>query len=216
MPVEKNFASVYVIEAHEQVDKCGLARSGRPHYRNELTRLDFKIHIFDKRRVGGMAEADIPELDLAAGLFNARIVAVRALIGLVEQLEYALRTREGGLEVVGNIAYADKRLHEELRIGEEGRYVAERERAFQDIDAAYDADEHIGYVADKVHYRTDYTGDELCLVAGLCEADVDIVELVYRLLFVVKDLYERMSGVHLLDVSVYVARLVPLTAEIAL
>lgn len=25
VPVEKNFASVYVIEAHEQVDKCGLA-----------------------------------------------------------------------------------------------------------------------------------------------------------------------------------------------
>ena len=51
------------------------------------------------------------------------------------------------------IGYADdidKRLHEELWISEESCYVAERESALYDIHAAYDADEHIGYVADEI------------------------------------------------------------------
>ena len=43
-----------------------------------------------------------------------------------------------------------------------------------------------------------------------------IIELVYRLFLVVKDFDKRVTGVHLFDVSVYVARLVPLAAEITL
>ena len=114
MPVEKNLAIVHIIEAHEQVNECRLARSRRSDYRDELTRLDFQIHVFDKRHFGSVAEADIFEFDLALGLFDPGVVAVGALVGLIEQIEHALRTRERGLKVVRNVADADERLHEEL------------------------------------------------------------------------------------------------------
>ena len=110
--------AVNLVEAHEQVDERRLACARGSHHGNLLARLGGKRHVAHKRLVGRITKAHVLKGDATLNATRQLDGLVRQRIGLhlglIEQVEHALRTRERGLKVVRNVADADERLHEEL------------------------------------------------------------------------------------------------------
>ena len=99
--VERNAAAIDLIEAHEQVDERGLARARGSHHGDLLARLGGKRHVTHKRLVGRITKTHVLKGDTAlnatrqlGGLARQRI---GFHLGLIEQVEHALRTRQRAL-----------------------------------------------------------------------------------------------------------------------
>ena len=95
--VERNAAAVDLVKAHKQVDERGLTRTRSSHHGDLLARLGGKRHVAHKRFVGRITKAHVLKSDAAlnaarqlGGLVRQRI---GLHLGLIEQVEHALRTR---------------------------------------------------------------------------------------------------------------------------
>ena len=102
--VERNAAAVDLVKAHEQVDERGLARTRGSHHGDLLARLGGKRHVAHERLFGCVAKAHMLKGDAAlhatrqpGGLARLRI---GFHLGLIKQVEHALRTRQRALQRV--------------------------------------------------------------------------------------------------------------------
>src|SRR5659263_268320 len=101
--VERDGATLDVVETHEQIDKCGLACSGRSDNGNGVALLDIQIHIRDQGFGCAIAEVDMIKRDGATRCGDDdRVARIRLLLGFVEHREHSLCACHRRLNDVGD------------------------------------------------------------------------------------------------------------------
>jgi len=150
--VQKDLPSVQLIESHQEVDHCGLARAGRSNNGDLLPWEDMGGEIADHGLFLCIAEANVPELHLTADF--PQLLWLLALVGeffLPQELKDALPGGGGPLEVVEGLGHLRQGLGEEPHIEHKCHNHAERDGSVHGQRRAYDADGDIAEVADQPH-----------------------------------------------------------------
>ncbi len=142
--VDLDRAIVDLVEAREQVDDRGLARTGRADERDALTGPSVERHVVDDLRAGHVAERDVIERDVALHRrgrpARGRVVA---LGGCVEDLEDALGSGQSSLERVVEVGDLPQRLHEVLTVVHERRDDADADQPVErEPSTEPDEDDH--------------------------------------------------------------------------
>ena len=152
-------------------------------------------------------------------MLNGLLIRHRFL--LVQQLKHPLRRCDGGLNGRGNGSRLGNGHHQLPGIGNDCGNVTQGNNhpkgpAANNPDAAQNANRHIVQVVDDHHGRLNDTGNKRRLKGGLEQHLIFLLKRIHGCLLATKELYHRMTGVHLLNLTVEVAGGSPLGGKIAL
>ena len=102
--LHQHSAAVHVIEAHEQVDDGGLAGSGGAYDGHHLPCPRLQVQVMDNSASLVIAEVHMLQGHIALHLrqFPSRL-PIRQLLFLIQQAEYPLCRRQGGVELIGDV-----------------------------------------------------------------------------------------------------------------
>ena len=217
--VQQDFAGIHIIEPHEQLDHCGLARAGGADDGDLLAGLDIAAEIVDDGLFRRVAELYMVKRDLtvdAGGIGAAGGVGQLVLLGLVQKFKDALGGGGHALQHVGHLRQLLDGLGEVLDVLDECLNIADGDGARCGKNAADDGDGHIAQVAHKVHDGLHQAGQKLRFPRGFVQLIVRVVEVVQHGGLAVERLDDVVAGVDLLDLTVDNAQCRLLRLEILL
>src|SRR5204862_7553980 len=100
-PIEEDPPRVRLVNAQQQLDAGRLAGPARTYKRKRLFGLQAERDVVERRRLASViADRDPVDLQNPAGEAKRFVSAGRRLLGLVEQLEHALRAGRGAERAV--------------------------------------------------------------------------------------------------------------------
>ena len=214
-PVQGDASLVDLVEPHEQVDQGRLASPGRPDDGDRLARFGDQAEVGDERLVGGVREADVLELDVAA-CRNQMVLSLRRELLGVQHLEDAFGRGHPRLQQIRHGCDLRHRLGEHPGVLDECLDVTQGHASGNHAQRTDEHDEHVVDVADEEHRRLDRRRDELRLERGLVELLVALVEALDHLLTPSEDLDQGVTGVALLDLGIEHAGGLPHVGELHL
>ena len=208
--VDRHRAFGDVVETRQQVDDRGFAGTRRTNQRDRLAWLDMQVdQVQDVAAVRLVAENHVVEVDAALDL--RQIDGVRRVADLrlhIQRFEDALEIRGAGDELVVEVADADHRVPEVVRIADEGDEHTCAHLHPAEAGDADEVDERDGHDGNRLDARPHEELD----VHGLHPRGTHIVLLFLERLELRGLLGEGLRGLHagdrLVDVRVEVALLV--------
>ena len=166
--VQQDLAAVRVVEAHQQVDKRGLARAGAAHHGDLLSGQRAEVHVLHQAFFFRVAEAHMPEFHLAAHLAgNIRCGRLGRELRLVEQPVDPLERGERRLHGVGHIRDLGQRLRRLPDVLEERLKNAHAYPAAQQHCAAEHGEQHLTHAVDEADGGVDRIDHEVRLAGCL-------------------------------------------------
>ena len=209
--VQVDVSAVDLVEAHQKIDDGGLARPGRPHDGDRLTRVHVQVEVLDERLVGLVSEGDVLQDDAPLGGEQGRSTgAVGCLLVGCQELEDPLGRGQTRLQQVHLAGDLHDRVGELARVLDEGLDVAQRHGPIDRQVPTDDSDGHVVQVGEEHHRGLDEPGEELGPEAGLVEGLVLAIEFFQRPAGATEDLDQGMAGVGLLHEAVHRAGAGPL------
>ena len=149
--------AVHIIEAHEQVDEGGLAAAGRADDGNALAGLYGEIQIFDQMLLRRVGERDVLQLYAAGDGFKLlRVQCVRRFGRLVDQLEDPCGAGQRVLKLRDHAGDLVEGLGVLVRVAEEARQSADRDRACHGAERAGKADAGINNIVNDAGKYDEY------------------------------------------------------------
>ena len=191
------------------------ASPGRSNDGDRLARFGDQAEVGDERLVGGVREADVLELDVAACRGQTALPLRRELLG-VQHLEDAFCRGHPRLQQIRHGRDLRHRLGEHPGVLDECLDVTQGHASGNHAQRTDEHDEHVVDVADEEHHRLDRRRDELRLERGLVELLVALVEALGHLLTSSEDLDQGVTGVALLDLGIEHAGGLPHVGELHL
>ena len=162
--VHRNTAAVDLVKPHQQVDKGGLACTGRADDGDLFAGMDFLRKVVDNDPVRGIAEFDMLEADL-----TGRVGQTFGLIALVfhlfrfEEIEDTSRCSGSRLDIGHRLRDLGEGSREQADIDPKRDDDTKRNIAVHRQQRADDADRHIPQIADKAHNRHHQAGQETAI-----------------------------------------------------
>ena len=219
LAVDANFATVQLVEPHEQVHQSRLACAGGTYNGHLLARLGMGREVLDDGFVGCVAKADMGEFHIAPHLLHRQNLGFSGLIRqllLLQEVKDPLGGGGGGLEAGGRLGNLGQGIGELPHIDHEGNDGTEVCVASLDQHSAHHTHRHIAQIAYKGHEGLHETGEELRFPSTVVEVLIDLVEGVLSCLLAVIGLDHVVTGVNFLNVSVELAQILLLADEVLL
>lgn len=105
--------AVDVVETHDQIHQCGLARTGGTHDGNGAAGTNFQIQVVDQWTILRVAEGHIFEFQTVRASSNGvGLRRITVLFVFVDKLKNALGAGHAGLQQVGHGTQLRQRLGE--------------------------------------------------------------------------------------------------------
>ena len=198
--VQRNAASVHLVEAHEQVDEGRLAGAGLAHDGHLLAGSRHEAHVAHERLVRRVAKAHVLERHASAyGLRKGRRrLGIRHDLLLVQQDEHALRRRESTLQHVQGERQLRQRLGRLEDVLEERLERADGEPACHEHAAREHAADDLRQPHEEADGRRDGIREEVCVGAHLRKLLRVLAHSRERLLLATERLDDGAAAVRLL------------------
>ncbi len=217
--IHANFAAVYVVKTHKQIDYRCFARARRTYDGDGLSGFCRYGNVAENGLFGSVAEGHVLEIDLAFYIRECEgIFFVLGFGSFVKDVEYTLSRRKCGLELVKDIGKFADGTCELARILHEFRNAAERDeeqRACRNnaalrIHIEYAAEYHYkgdGKVVDKVYGRAERCTVKFRVVIRVHRIFIASGEAGGYFFLAVISLYRAAAGEHFLRIAVELAEL---------
>ena len=203
------------VETHKKIYHRGLAGTGVAYNRDFLSGHYTCREIVNNSLILVITEADMVKVHLSGDLFGiSGAIAVIGKLLFLEEAENSLACRTGGHELAGCLRYLRKRTCKQAHIGNEGHNRAEGDVTAHCQRRADNADGNIAEIADKTHKRHHKSAEELGFPCAFVQIVVYALKLRLCLTGCAVDANYVMSRVHLLNMTVHVAEVLLLPAEI--
>src|SRR6266496_2971292 len=215
--VNRDAASVHVIETHQQVDQCRFASTCRADNRDSLSRCDIDVHVLHQWNIFFIAKLDMIELDHASWMLDhLRIHRVWNLFFLIQQFKDTLSRGNRRLNNIRDIGKLGDWHGKLAGILNKCLHIPDINRSSRDHDATDDAHKDKTKVANRVHERHDDARNELGPPSLLVELFVQIIEVGNRFALVPECFDDLMARIHFLYMAVQISKRLLLTRKVAL
>ena len=217
VPVQPDASFVYIIKTHQQLYHGRLSGPCRPDDCNFLSRLYICAEIPDNRLILIVPKTDMLKLHLAAYLFQPdRMLRRLCFFFLAQKFKDTLCCRGHGLYLVNYLCYLLDRLRKLLDILDKCLDIANPDNAPDGKHAAGKRNPGITDISDKHHNRLHQAGQKLRFPRRFVQDIVGFQKLRNRFIFLIKCLYYKMPAVGFFHLSIDMAQIFLLRAEIFL
>ena len=134
----------------------------------------------------------------------------------IQEFKHSLRCRCRGLQHICHLGDLLDRLCEVSDILEKRLHITYFDLALDHHESAQQSNHHISQVTHKLHDRHHHTGEKLRAPCRAVQLFIGLLKFADHGLFLVKCLYNIMSAINLLHLSVYFTQILLLCLEIFL
>ena len=187
--VQADLAALRVVEAHEQIDKGGLAAARGTDDGYPLARLNGKVKIPDQRLGRIIGEMYVPDLHTAPDqLGTLRVFRFRTALRRFDQIKDPAGAGQGILQFCDHAGYLIEGFGVLVGIAEEAGQVTHRNTAAHGDQCACQRHTGIDQGVDEPGSRIGQRGKEDGPQRAFLQSPVYLVKLLQRLLFMAKGL----------------------------
>ena len=196
--VHADGALIDIIEAHQEVDKGGLAAAGRTDDGDLLTGLCVQMEVFDKFPVFDIAEGDVVDRHVTLCCWQL-LLRIGALRFFLNESKDTRRAGEGILQLGDDGADVIERFGVLVRVGKQHGEAADGQVSPEYEHRAGEGHRGIDHGVDKPGAWVGQAGVKGRLLAVILQSAVDLPEAVRGRLFVSECLDDLLSADHLLN-----------------
>ena len=202
--VHKDPTALYVIEAHQQIDQCRFAATGRAYDGDLLTRLDMQGKVLKKLALGNVGEGDAFHDDLAAGCGKIGLALVGGNGCLLDQIKETGGTGQRVLQLGDHAGDLIEGLGVLIGVAEEGGKLTDGKgigggQRSERGQRTGDAHCRVNKAVDEARGGIGDGGEEDGTQGAMLESPVDLVKLGDGLILMSESTDELLVAYHLID-----------------
>ena len=215
--VQRNRARLYIIKPHEQLYDGGLSCTGRSHNGNFLSRFYVGAEILDNHLLRVIAETHMIKTHRALRIRQLHWIWNGLLfLFFCKKFKDTLGSCRHGLDLIDNLSNLLNRLGKILYILDERLNIADSDGSLNSKKSSGNGNAGITHIAYKHHQRMHKSGKKLRFPSRLIEHIVSLIKDRDGFLFLVEGFNHQMSRKGFLHLTVDVAQILLLGAEMLL